>query len=370
MNSQRKSRVLLLLLAVYILGMLFWQLVSSDRQLSDTERRALKQFPELSVKTVENGKFMGEFETYTQDQFPARDMFRGIKSFSSLYVFGHKEVNDLYLKDGVVAKVEYPLEDAMISYATQRFRFLYEEFMQNTDVKIYSCIVPDKHYFLGKANGYPSMDYDKLEQDFKAQTSYMEYVPIMDLLSIEDYYRTDSHWRQEKLLPVAKRLGEAFGVSVLDEAAYERLTYEEPFYGVYAGQLSLPLEPDNLVYLSNEMLEECTVTSYDTGRPTEGFLYDMKKAAGRDPYELFLSGSAALLTIENPGAATDKELVVFRDSFGSSLIPLLVSGYEKITLVDIRYMQSNMVGNFVEFIDQDVLFLYSTLMLNNSRSFK
>ena len=59
-----------------------------------------------------------------------------------------------------------------------------------------------------------------------------------------------------------------------------------------------------------------------------------------------------------------------RDSFASSLAPLLVSGYRKITLVDLRYISGDMIGNFIDFKDQDVLFLYSTLILNNSLSLK
>ena len=85
---------------------------------------------------------------------------------------------------------------------------------------------------------------------------------------------------------------------------------------------------------------------------------------------MFLSGSRSLLTIENPNASTDRELIVFRDSFGSSMVPLLVQDYSKVTLVDIRYIQIDMLGRFLEFNGQDVLFLYSTLVLNNSSTIK
>ena len=85
---------------------------------------------------------------------------------------------------------------------------------------------------------------------------------------------------------------------------------------------------------------------------------------------MFLSGSKSLLTIENPNASTDKELIVFRDSFGSSIAPLFAEGYAKITLVDIRYISPNMLGRFIEFTNQDVLFLYSTSVLNNSITIK
>ena len=80
--------------------------------------------------------------------------------------------------------------------------------------------------------------------------------------------------------------------------------------------------------------------------------------------------NVAYITIENPNATTGKELIIFRDSFGSSLAPLLVEGYEKITLVDIRYLRSDMLSKFITFENQDVLFLYSTLVLNNSETLK
>ena len=154
------------------------------------------------------------------------------------------------------------------------------------------------------------------------------------------------------------------------ESAYTANLLEHPFYGVYYGQAALPMEPDQIHYLTSELLDQCVVTGYDTGVPVEIPMYDMEKAVGKDPYEMFLSGTRAILTVENPHAETEKELIVFRDSFGSSLVPLLMKGYKKITVLDIRYVNSAMLGQYVEFGNQDVLFLYSTMLLNNSLAFK
>ena len=65
-----------------------------------------------------------------------------------------------------------------------------------------------------------------------------------------------------------------------------------------------------------------------------------------------------------------KELIVFRDSYGSSLVPLLIEGYKKITVVDIRYVSSRILNNYIKFKDQDVLFMYSILTINNSFSIR
>ena len=108
-------------------------------------------------------------------------------------------------------------------------------------------------------------------------------------------------------------------------------------------------------------------------------MYDMEKAYGKDPYEMFLGGSLSLITIDNPNATTDKELIIFRDSFGSSITPLLAEGYSKITVVDVRYVMPTMLGTFrdartgeklLDFKNADVLFLYSSLVLNNSSTIK
>ena len=143
---------------------------------------------------------------------------------------------------------------------------------------------------------------------------------------------------------------------------------ETPFYGVYYGQAALPVKPDKLYYLNNSVLEGCKVVSYDTGKAVETVIYNMDKANGNDAYEIFLSGTSALQVIENPAAPKERELIVFRDSFGSSLIPLLVDEYSKITVIDTRYVNSLLLGNLVDFHGQDVLFIYSTLILNNSMS--
>ena len=61
-------------------------------------------------------------------------------------------------------------------------------------------------------------------------------------------------------------------------------------------------------------------------------------------------------------------MVVFRDSYGSSLVPLLVQEYATVTLVDIRtnYIMPERLGSFMEFNGQDVLFMYSSLVLNKN----
>ena len=364
MKNESKWTVLLLAVLFFGVSLACW--IKPAEEYSVTERRKLEQFPKLSLETISEGKFMTDFEEYTLDQFPMRDRFRELKAWVSQNIFGKADNNDIYVSDGYAVKMEYPLKEDALHYAGERFQNIYEKYLKDSGSKIYLSLIPDKNYFLGENSGHLSMDYEKLFEIMQEEMSYAEYIDITELLDIEDYYKTDVHWRQEKIVDVAKEIGSALGITL--ENQYEIKTLEDKFYGVYFGQSALDLPGEELHYLTNETLEQCTVYNYENDK-TLG-IYDLEKAAGNDPYEIYLSGPVSLMKIENPNAQTEKELVVFRDSFGSSLIPMLAEGYQTITLVDIRYIQSEFLSNFVDFTDKDVLFLYSTVVLNNSETLK
>ena len=366
MNKKIRTFGIAILVAVWAaLALSLWFGPKSDYTYS--ERRKLAQMPELSASSIFGGKFMEGFEDFTLDQFPLRDRFRQVKSLFHYYGLNQSDNNGIYLVDDVVAKLEYPLNETSVRYATGRLQYLYETYLQDTDVKIYSAMVPDKGYYLAEANGYPAMDYAAMEEAYVAAMPWSEYVDLKDLLSAEDYYRTDTHWRQEKILGVAQKICAAMGVEALTAGGYSQMT-AEPFYGVYFGQAALPMNGEELVWLQNETLQNCTVTDLITGETSP--VYNMEKLKSSDLYEVFLSGAQPLLTIENPAGNADKELVIFRDSYGSSLAPLLLQDYGKVTLVDIRYLHPDQIGSYVNFENQDVLFLYSTLILNSGRSLK
>ena len=232
---------------------------------------------------------------------------------------------------------------------------------------MYYALIPDKNYFMAPAGGYPALDYEKLAQTMRQKLSPgMTEINLFSTLSLDCYYRTDPHWRQEALVPTAQYLAGQMGVSLGDD--YSETTLQRPYYGLYYGYAALPMQPDALTYLTSARMADYTVTNYESGRQSP--VYDLDKAAGNDLYEVFLSGPVSLLTIQNPHARSRRELVIFRDSFGSSLAPLLAEGYSEITLVDIRYLPSARVGQFVDFTGKDVLFLYSTQVLNNSEALK
>ena len=356
------------LLAALWLALILGAWFGPTYDISDSERRKLAQMPEITVDSILSGNFMTKFEEFTLDQFPLRDAFRQLKARFHYNVLRQGDNNNIYVADGYAAKLEYPLNETSVSSAMEKFDSLYETYLAGTNCNFFVSIVPDKGLYLAEANGYPAMDYNTMFSTVASSMDWAQFVDVSDLLAVSDYYRTDTHWRQERLHDVAKRICEAMGVSGFAAEELTQTAVERPFYGVYYGQAALPMEPETMYYLTGEVLENCTVYNFETGKTTA--VYDMEKLRSRDLYDIYLSGAAALLEITNPAGASGKELVVFRDSFGSSLIPLLLKDYAKITVVDTRYIAPQLLEQYLQFENQDVLFLYSSLILNSSSALK
>jgi len=364
MNNKIKSIIMTIVFFVFMLSISALCIAVPKQTHSKSERRELALFPETTKESILSGEFSKGFESYTTDHFFARDKFRSLKSMVAYKILKKADNNGLFEANGHISKIDSVQNDEMLDHAANRLNYVRNKYLKGN--KVYFSVVPDKNFVLAKKNGYPSLNYEKFIKDINSRLDF-SYIDITDLLSEDDYYKTDTHWRQEKITDIADRLANTMGTTLSHN--YTENTLDKPFYGVYTGQYAGKVTPDEIKYLTSDVIDRAIVT-YEDGMSqnnTYSGVYDMEKAMGDDPYEMFLSGTMPLVTIENPNAEIKKELILFRDSYGSSIAPLFLSGYSKITVIDIRYIKSDYLGNFVEFnSNADVLFLYSTALLNNS----
>lgn len=356
-----KNIAIVVLFCLVIFGFLLAMFFVKDQDRSYTERRKLQQFPKISSEAVFSRTFFDELEAYLLDQFPARESFRTLKAVTAFDVFRQKDNNGIYLVGDSVYQMQYPLEEDQVLLGAEKLNSLYENYLQGMNV--YYAVIPDKNYYTAEENGYLALDYTKLRALLRQNIRNMQEIELFDCLEAEDYYRTDPHWRQDKLDAVLVRLESELNLNLPDTASYEVQTFY-PFYGAYCGQSALAVEPDTIFYLESAATRQAVLYDYETDRVSG--LYTPEEYDGMDAYDVFMGGASALQVVENPANKSGRELIVFRDSFASSLVPLLLEGYSKITLVDLRYMSSSLLPKLVTFADQDVLFLYSTLVFNNS----
>lgn len=350
--------------------------LKSDDEISLAERRPLTQFDD-----VVNGKEhpFETIETYFLDQFPHRDSFRTLKAVLFTDILRKNDNNNIYVYDGTVVEIQDTLDESQVKYATGVLNDVIDVYFK--DCKVYYSVIPDKHYYASKQNGYPSMDYDKLVNTVKTELDRGAYIDITELLELEDYYKTDSHWSQDKITDVAEKL-----VSEMNEGEKAsigkdwKVNVKKPFYGVYYGRSALSLAPDEIRYLSNDVTDSLVMYIITAEVDKKGNVTPKKEKYpvyvtdmfyNNDPYDLFMAGAKELIVIENPKANNDKELVIFRDSFGSSISPLIACAYKKVTVVDLRYTTPDRIKTFSGFSDDaDVLFLYSTGMFNSGATFR
>ena len=172
----------------------------------------------------------------------------------------------------------------------------------------YFSLIPDKTYF---ADAKEKIDHKEMVELIKANTSVGEYIEISDILSLDDYYKTDAHWKQENLIPIAKRLGEVMGFSV-DESSFEKNEVKE-YYGMYKNLWEEDIESEMLTYLENQHIKNAVVENFE--KPEFKKVYDKDLLKSKTPYDVFLSVPTPFMVIENVLCEDDRDLIIFRDSF-------------------------------------------------------
>lgn len=368
------KKIALILLSAFVLGTTALLIFLPKQAYSAAERRRLAKMPEISLESALDGSYANALETYLLDYFPFRDKLRGVKALYAANVLMQKENNGIYIADGHASKLEYPLNEGGVEKTLELALSLQAaHFPEN---RVFYTVIPDKNYFLAEKNGYPHIDYSKmLEMLSGGFGGKVQYIDVISRLTIEDYYKTDAHWRQEKIGGVADALlkGMGFANAAFDIDAYEQKTIGN-FYGVYRGQAALPFPAEDIIYLENEATRNARV--YDAESKSEKTVYQPQLQKSLDAYDVYLGGARALLIISNDGFKSEeageekKRLIMFRDSFGSSLAPLLLGQYDEIALVDLRYMSAGMIGEYADFADADVLFAYNALIWNNGSILK
>lgn len=334
-----------------LFGFSLLHLALPDREISRSERRRLAQLPPLS------SGFSDKLEEYMLDQFPLREQLRTVNSLVRLYGLGQADIHGIYLQGGGAFRMDGPLQEKQVRHAAAVFSAVQEKYFPS--LPSHYVIVPDKN---AKAEtSRPRLDTETMRGIVREALPGMTEIDIWDLLSADDYYKTDPHWRQERLLPVAAAICEALGADAPGTFTEKALS---PFYGAYYGQAALPMAPDTLTYLESADTKAAEVTGpeLDGAQP----VYRPELLDGTDGYDVFLSGAQAVLTVTSPNVHNGRHLVLFRDSFGSSLAPLLLGSFERITLVDLRYVSAARLADYADLSDAtDVLYLCSTAVWNN-----
>ncbi|MDR0849369.1 MAG: hypothetical protein LBN10_10115 [Propionibacteriaceae bacterium] len=325
--------------------------------VSQSERRTLATLPIPSWGPVSSAQFMDDFEDYAADSFIGRDQWRTLKALTVFGVYFQTDKSGLYFGDSGAGKFQ-PINEASWHKAAAKIQRVADSL---EGMNIYYSFIPDKSVYAGRY--LPGFDPDQARALLGADLPDLAPVDLTNSLSAQDFYRTDLHWDQTKLTGVTATLAQTMGFAPPTLTPIETAGL---FSGVYPGQLALPMADDVMTYVD---LPESITASYLNAKTLaweDGPVYDLNRFAGPDPYDLFLRGATPLVTLTNANAPSDKHLYIFRDSFGSSIAPLLAQSYAQVTLIDLRYVDWKLVPDLVDFVPgSDVWFCYSSQILNS-----
>ena len=361
-----KNKIISFLFVGILLFFFIFNIFLPDKEISYLERRKLKQFPQISFNNIISGDFFTDLNDYLVEQFPLRDEFRKLKGIFSNKILNKKDNNGVFIEYSKIYQLNRTINYKSVNHIINLINDIKVNNIKSNNV--YYSIIPDKNYYLSNPN-IPKLDYVEFKKIFEEKIDNMEYIDIFDTLNLESYYDTDIHWRQEKLENTANKILTEMNNNLISLPNKE---YKySPFYGALYGRVASNLKPDELIYLSNEEIDNIKLFNYEKNEYQK--VYEPNNLYNVDSYDVFLSGATPLLIIENENQKNGKELVLFRDSFGSSIAPLFISSYSKITIIDLRYINSNLLNNIEEINfneNQDILFLYSVPIINNSFTLK
>lgn len=335
-------------------------LVLPDRQFSEQENRYLQMKPEFSFKSLFSGDYTSKFETYTTDQFTLRDEWITLKAASEL-ALGKQENNDVHLCENgtLIEGYERPESSALDANMSAL-----NALVENTDAQVYFALIPDKSdlYASLLPKNAPN-DSEKEVIDYCYAQSNATNVDMYSALRAHTdeyiFYRTDHHWTSLGAYYGFSALAESMGFDypALDSYA-DRHVISEEFYGTTWSSSGFSwVGPDTMEIFVNEP-EGLKVTSYPEGSPVEGKLYDFSFLEKKDKYSTFMGGNCPLHEIVT-GTEGKPSLLIIRDSYTDSLLPLLLDDFSEIHVLDLRYYRASL-KSYIEQNDFDsVLVCYS-----------
>lgn len=336
------------LFCLFIGGFGILHLVLPDRDFSPTENRNLSQLPEFTWDALVDGTFTADLEEYLSDQFPMRDDWMGLKARYE-YLLGKREFHNVFLSgDTLISKI------TDTSRAEQNLEHI-KNLLEKTDKPVYLGLIPTAAEIWSDKLPAGVQVFDQkayLEQAKKLGAIWVDMIGVLGEHADEQvFYRTDHHWTS---------LGAYYGYTALMEAAgMEALplgdgkTVSDSFLGTLYSTSGIHwLEPDTIEYYVFD--DSVAVKNGLTGEI--GGLYVESKLEEKDKYSSFMGGNNPLYIISNPNAATDKKILVVRDSYTDSLAPFLSQTYSEVHLVDLRYYRTS-VAMYAEMAQVDEIFI-------------
>ncbi len=361
------AAALLITLLLLVFALLTWCV--KDAAYSENENRYLAQKPALSASSVADGTYMKDMESYLSDQFFARGAFMKARTRADIFM-GKREMNDVYIgKEHFLFEKPAALDKARVDKtlaAVNAFNAAHK------NMRSYVAIAPNASEILADL-----LPENAPTQSQKKQLDYLyqniKGAQCIDLLTplskykepAKLYYRTDHHWTAYGANTAFRTLAKEMELNT-DKVKYRSYAVSHDFRGTMASSSGLFHTKDNL-FITVPQTDTKYLVTYTEEDKKSTSLFVSEKLQQKNQYEVFFGGNFAEVHIDTDNDS-EQVLLVMKDSYANSVVPLLVPYYKSIVMVDARYFRGKLENVIEKEGVTDILWLYNvnTFLLDTS----
>ncbi len=341
--------VIIFMTVLGVLSLLLFVLPKRTGELSSLEFRTLAEDPfkgksfEKLVGELVTGDMSKNVDKFLEDHFPARNFFIALNSYYLHFTGRNADQGVVLGKNSRMFEAPIVLNETHVAKNMERIN----EFTEANGLDTVVVIAPSSAVVVTEDLPLIHMEYKDREIIDAARQLTTAYVP--DLAGIfsarEDrgglFYRTDHHWTMDGAYVCYEDVLAHFGDAPVDKSVFTREKYE--FFGSYYRKAGLWLtKPDELEVWRCPALDSMKVTIGwgDRAEVHYGVYDDAQLAEGNvDKYAAYLWSNNDVTVIENP-EGNGETIMIVKDSFGNSIIPLFAMTYSRVIMVDTRYYKS------------------------------
>lgn len=365
-----KNKIITLIFIAYIIVFAAGSIISKDRVFSDMENRNLAMLPDANKDDILSGKYSDEFESYMSDQIIFKDFLVKLK-VSTNRAMGQTHIGDVYFGANNMLIKEY--NDPYVQLE-KNVNYI-NDFVENCPEFEYTWLIAPNAAYIYSEN-MPSYAENASQGKalcfIKEKTS--DKIKLADcseaLGNVKDqyiYYNTDHHWTGIGAYIGYVELCKALLVEPTPKEQYVVTAVNDEFYGtLYSNAPTFTQKSDSIILFDNEA-GEYKVTYYDTN-VTADSLYNYDNLNIKDKYKFYLDGNHSYVKIESNSSNNEKILVV-KDSYAHSLLPLLADNYSEIHVVDLRYYHDSVSELAKENDIKKIVFINNLDFLSTDNNF-
>lgn len=353
------KKIVSITVSIIIVVLLTLFITLPKKNFSSNENRFLEKFPSISIEDIFDGSFMSDFESFVEDHFPFREFFLNLKT-NVFKLSGVTKQSDVYFgKDGyLLQEFNEPVSMEKIIRIVNRFK------ENNASVNMSFLLAPTSIYI--NSNKLPSnVTYDEGRViDYYKEKLNTNFIDVKDKLRENNkeylYYKTDHHWTTKGAYYSYLVYCEEMNLTPFE---YEFELVSNDFYGtLYSKVIDNSLDKDSIYKIVDDSNYE---VYYKTKDVTKESMYEESYLSEKDKYSYFLDNNHALITITNKSIKGNNEILIIKDSYANSFIPLISNHYKKIHVIDPRYYKTSISEYINENKIKEVLFLYNVLTLDS-----